>query len=177
MRLAQWIRESKPDVIHTWMLYANLVGALAARVLVMYLWFGESTTAPWTGALTNVAPCSSTVRVAFLSRKLPARIVCCSEASLRLHKKLGYATELLEVIPNGFDLEQAKPNPTAALSLREELGVPADAILIGIAARFHPHKDHCKLRSSRRPATQTITGGPLPTLRLDVHLQNPQLAE
>jgi len=51
--------------------------------------------------------------------------------------------KLLEVIPNGFDLEQAKPNPTAALSLREELGVPADAILIGIAARFHPHKDHC----------------------------------
>jgi len=32
LRLAQWIRESKPDVIHTWMYHANLVGALAARV-------------------------------------------------------------------------------------------------------------------------------------------------
>ncbi len=32
MRLAQWIRESKPDVIHTWMYHANLVGALAARL-------------------------------------------------------------------------------------------------------------------------------------------------
>ncbi len=38
MRLAQWIRESKPDVIHTWMYHANLV-------------------APWTLALTSVAPC------------------------------------------------------------------------------------------------------------------------
>jgi len=32
MRLARWIRESKPDVIHTWMYHANLVGALAARL-------------------------------------------------------------------------------------------------------------------------------------------------
>jgi glycosyltransferase involved in cell wall biosynthesis len=79
---------------------------------------------------------------AFLSRKLAARIVCCSEASLRTHKKLGYAAEKLEVIPNGFDLEQVKPDPAARASLREELGIPADTILIGIAARFHPHKDH-----------------------------------
>jgi len=26
--------------------------------------------------------------------------------------------------------------------VRKELGIPADAILIGIGARFHPHKDH-----------------------------------
>ena len=32
MRLARWIRDSKPDVIHTWMYHANLVGALAARL-------------------------------------------------------------------------------------------------------------------------------------------------
>jgi glycosyltransferase involved in cell wall biosynthesis len=68
--------------------------------------------------------------------------VFCSEASLRTHKKLNYAAEKLEVIPNGFDLEQVKPDPTARGSLREELGIPVDAIVIGIAARFHPHKDH-----------------------------------
>ncbi|HEV2103816.1 MAG TPA: glycosyltransferase, partial [Candidatus Acidoferrum sp.] len=32
MRLAQWIRESKPDVIHTWMYHANLIGSLAASL-------------------------------------------------------------------------------------------------------------------------------------------------
>src|ERR1700688_3854541 len=32
MRLAEWIRESKPDVIHTWMYHANLIGTLAARL-------------------------------------------------------------------------------------------------------------------------------------------------
>jgi glycosyltransferase involved in cell wall biosynthesis len=142
MRLAQWIRESKPDVIHTWMYHANLVGALAACLAgdVPVVWGIHHS------ALDPRIDKRRTMFVnhacAFLSRKLPARVVCCSEASLRLHKKLGYSTELLEVIPNGFDLEQAKPDPTAPVSLREELGVPADTILIGIAARFHPHKDH-----------------------------------
>src|SRR5262252_5449115 len=32
MRLARWIRQSKVDVIHTWMYHANLVGAFAARL-------------------------------------------------------------------------------------------------------------------------------------------------
>jgi len=48
---------------------------------------------------------------ALLSRKYAARIVCCSEASLRIHKELGYAADKLEVIPNGFDVERVKPNP------------------------------------------------------------------
>src|SRR5215475_14295829 len=32
MRLARWIRESRPDVIHTWMYHANFLGSLAARL-------------------------------------------------------------------------------------------------------------------------------------------------
>jgi glycosyltransferase involved in cell wall biosynthesis len=177
MRLAQWIRESKPDVIHTWMYHANLVGALAARVAgdVPVVWGIHHS------ALDPRIDKRRTMFVnracAFLSRKLPARIVCCSEASLRLHKKLGYATELLEVIPNGFDLEQAKPNPTAALSLREELGVPADAILIGIAARFHPHKDHCNFVQAAALLHKQLPEVHFLLCGLDVTWQNPQLAE
>jgi glycosyltransferase involved in cell wall biosynthesis len=177
MRLAQWIRESKPDVIHTWMYHANLVGALAARVAgdVPVVWGIHHS------ALDPRIDKRRTMFVnracAFLSRKLPARIVCCSEASLRLHKKLGYTTELLEVIPNGFDLEQAKPNPTAALSLREELGVPADAILIGIAARFHPHKDHCNFVKAAALLHKQLPEIHFLLCGLDVTWQNPHLAE
>jgi len=142
MRLAQWIRESKPDVIHTWMYHANLVGVLAARLAggVPVIWGIHN------GALDPRIDKRRTILVnracALLSQKFPARIVCCSEASLRIHKKLGYAAEKLQVIPNGFDLEEVKPDPTARASVRAELGIPAEALLIGIAARFHPLKDH-----------------------------------
>ncbi len=142
MRLAQWIRESKPDVIHTWMYHANLVGALAARLAgnVPVVWGIHHS------ALDPRIDKRRTMLVnricAFLSRKFPARIVCCSEASLCIHKNLRYAAEKMEVIPNGFDLEQVKPDPDARASVRQELGIPADVPLIGIAARFHPLKDH-----------------------------------
>src|SRR5260370_27230539 len=176
MRLAQWIRESKPDVMHPWMYHANLVGALAARLAhdVPVVW------AIHHNALDPRVDKRRTMLVnracAFLSRKFPAHIVCCSEASVRIHKKLSYDAEKLEVVPNGFDLEQVKPDPTARVSVREELGIPADALLIGIAARFHPQNDHRNLvRLSARlhkqmPDVHFLLCG------LDINWQNTRLA-
>jgi glycosyltransferase involved in cell wall biosynthesis len=176
IRLAKWIQESKPDVIHTWMYHANLVGALAARLAgdVPVIWgIHHSSLDPrvdkFRTRLVNRT-------CAFLSRKVPARIVCCSEASLREHKKLGYAADKLEVVPNGFDLEQVKPDPAARVSVRDELGIPADAFLIGMAARFHPHKDHRNfIRAAARLHEQ------MPDIHfllcgLDITWQNSQLA-
>jgi len=124
------------------MYHANLIGALAARVAVdvPVVWAihhnGFDPRVDKRRTMLVSRACAS------LSRKIPARIVCCSEAALQLHKALGYAPDKLEVIPNGFDLEQVKPDPAAHASLRDELGLTADAFLIGLAARFHPHKDH-----------------------------------
>jgi len=176
MRLARWIRESKPDVIHTWMYHANLVGALAARLAgdVPVVWGIHHT------ALDPRIDKRRTMFVnracALLSRAFPARIACCSEASLRIHKKIGYAGDKLEVIPNGVDLEQVKPDPAARASVREELGIPADVHLIGIAARFHPLKDHFNfVRAAARlhrqmPEIHFLLCG------LDITWQNSQLA-
>jgi glycosyltransferase involved in cell wall biosynthesis len=142
MLLAKWIRESKPDVIQTWMYHANLVGTLAARLAgnVPLVWgIHHSVLDPRVHKRRTILVNRT---CAFLSRKFPARIVCCSDESLRVHRELGYAHEKLELIPNGFDLEQGKPDSAARESLREELGIPANANLIGKAARFHPQKDH-----------------------------------
>lgn len=142
LRLAQWMRRSKPDVIHTWMYHSNLVGTVAACLA------GRSPIV-WAihhGVLDPRVDKRRTVLVnracALLSRKFPTRIVCCSQASLRTHQNLGYATEKLEVIPNGFDLQQVKPDPTARPSVREELRISSETLLIGMAARFHAVKDH-----------------------------------
>src|SRR5882762_11437741 len=75
MRLARWIRESKPDVVHAWMYHANFVGALAARLAcdVPVVW------AIHHNALDPRVDKRRTMLVnracAFLSRKFPARIV------------------------------------------------------------------------------------------------------
>lgn len=177
IRLAKWIRESKPDVIHTWMYHANLVGALAARLAggVPVVWgIHHSSLDPRVDKLRTMLVNRSCV---FLSRKVPDRIVCCSEASLREHKKLGYAAEKLEVVPNGFDLEQVKRDPIARVSVHRELGIPADTLLIGIAARFHPQKDHRNFIHAAARLHEQMPDVHFLLCGLNVTLQNSQLVE
>jgi glycosyltransferase involved in cell wall biosynthesis len=113
---------------------------------------------------------------AILSRRLPARIVCCSEAALLIHKDLHYAAEKMEVIPNGFDLEQVKPDAAARISVRQELGIPEDAPSIGIAARFHPLKDHFNFVSAAARLHKQIPEAHFLLCGLDITWQNSQLA-
>jgi glycosyltransferase involved in cell wall biosynthesis len=142
MRLARWIRDSRPDVIHTWMYHANLLGSLAARLAgnVPVVW------AIHHGTVDRRVDRRRTMLVnrvcGWFSNSLPARIVCCSEAAVRAHENLGYAGEKLEVVPNGFDMCHVRPDPSARASLRAELGLVPESLLVGIAARFHRQKDH-----------------------------------
>jgi glycosyltransferase involved in cell wall biosynthesis len=60
------------------------------------------------------------------------------------------------VIPNGFDLNVFRPDPAARLAVRAELGIDAEAVLIGLAARFDPQKDIGSfLRAAARVAAAT----------------------
>jgi glycosyltransferase involved in cell wall biosynthesis len=142
IRLARWIRESKAQVIQTWMYHANLMGGLAARLAggVPVVWgIHQADLDPrWNKRLTLwTAKCCGR-----LAARLARCVVFVSEASLQLHAQYGYAASRMEVIPNGFDLHQFRPDPSARLSLRRELGIPEDALVIGMASRFHPQKDH-----------------------------------
>jgi glycosyltransferase involved in cell wall biosynthesis len=142
LRLARLLRQDKVDIVQTWMYQADLVGALAARIAgrSSIIWGihstrldpeGETRLKRWT-----VQAC------AWASWHLPARIICCSEASRKDHAELGYATKKMMVIPNGADLVTFRPDPRARRSVREELGVGERTPLVGLAARFHPVKDH-----------------------------------
>jgi glycosyltransferase involved in cell wall biosynthesis len=54
---------------------------------------------------------------------------------------MGYSRRKMEWIGNGVDIERFRPNADAALRLRAELGIPAEAQVIGFVGRFHPVKD------------------------------------
>lgn len=142
VRLVQWLRKSRPQIVQTWMYHANLIGALAARLAgnmpIVWSIHQADLDRRWTKPLTVW----TAMRCARMSAWLPRCIVFVSQAALRLHTKLGYEAKRMEVIPNGFDLDTFKPDADAPLSLRKELGIPEDAPIIGMAARFHPQKDH-----------------------------------
>lgn len=141
LRLAQWLREDRPDVIQTWMYHADLIGGLAGKLAggIPVAWGIHQSDLSSEGnrwhTLQTIKAC------AYLSRWLPSRILCCSEASWQAHATLGYATEQMVVVPNGFDLRAFKPDSAARESVRAELQIPVDAPLIGLVSRFHPQKD------------------------------------
>jgi glycosyltransferase involved in cell wall biosynthesis len=48
----------------------------------------------------------------------------------------------MHLIPNGFDAESFRPDYSARLAVRRELGLTEDALIIGLVARWDPLKDH-----------------------------------
>jgi len=142
VNVARILRRVRPDVVQTWMYHSDLVGGLAARVA------GNPRVA-WGLHHSNLSPefnkrsTLMTVRAcAHLSSRLPSAIVCCAESTRRLHAEFGYDDAKMLVIPNGFDLDAFRPDPAARLTIRQELGLPDSALLMGMLARFHPYKDH-----------------------------------
>jgi glycosyltransferase involved in cell wall biosynthesis len=142
LKLAAWLRKSQPHVIQTWMYHADLIGGLAARLAGRsgVVWnIRHSELHPETDKRSTVW----TGRVcARLSRQLPRRIVCCSETSRKFHSKFGYAADRMQVILNGFDLHRFRSNPRQRAEVREALGIPQSAPVVGLIARKHPVKDH-----------------------------------
>ena len=141
VRLSRWLRQSSPNVVQTWMYHADLIGGLAAKFSgdPPVIWGIRNSTL---GRQSRKSTALTVKLCARLSRWVPTKIVCCSVASREIHEQLGYNPKKMLVIPNGFDLSSFKPDNEARFSLRRELGLPSDALLIGFVARFDPQKDH-----------------------------------
>jgi glycosyltransferase involved in cell wall biosynthesis len=164
-RLSRSLRKSRPDLIQTWMYHADLLGGIAARLAGGFpvVWgVHHSNLALQANKRTTIW---TAMACAWLSRYLPIRIVCCAEASRRLHAELGYAAEKLQVIHNGFDLAAFQPDETARLSVRRELGISDTALLTGLVGRFDRQKDHgnfvqtAAIVSARFPEAQFLLCG------------------
>lgn len=140
-QLAAVIRRDAPHVVQTWLYHADLVGLLAAKVARarVVVWNVQCSDMDmrryrWTSRWTRRM-------LATLSRA-PAAVVVNSEAGRRAHERLGYRPRRWVMIPNAVDLERFRPDPEARESVRRELGLPLDARLVGMVARYDPMKDH-----------------------------------
>jgi glycosyltransferase involved in cell wall biosynthesis len=140
IRLARHLRRIRPAIVQTWMDHSNLIGGLASRLAcrARVVWGIHHSNHDHSKRSTRgaVGVCG------MLSRRLPSRVICCSEHARTLYARRGFAEEKLTVIPNGFDTDAFRPDPQARLNVRRELGLPPDAILVGLVARHDPIKDH-----------------------------------
>lgn len=142
LKLAGRLRQDRPDLIQTWMYHADLVGALAAKIAgrIPIVWGVHHSNLSYRhNKKTTLLTAQMCAR---LSGYLPSKIVCCSQASERIHAQLGYDRSKMVVIPNGFDLDTFTPNTNAPKAIRKQLGLAQETFLVGLVARLDPQKDH-----------------------------------
>ncbi|ABA88769.1 glycosyltransferase, WbnK-like family [Syntrophotalea carbinolica DSM 2380] len=141
-KLIHMFRKDKPQLVQTWMYHADLAGGLAAKLAgnIPVVWnIRHSNLDPEVDKKTTVWTAKVCSRI---SSVLPHKIICCAEKAKNIHVKLGYDAKKIVVIPNGFDLSQFSFDTHAKDSIRAELSIPNDSIVIGLVARYHPQKDH-----------------------------------
>jgi glycosyltransferase involved in cell wall biosynthesis len=146
-KLWRKLRFWSPNVVHTWLYYADLVGGLAARLagIKNIIWGIHSTQVPQ-GPLSVIRILIFICSV--LSRWIPLKIICCAQAARDFHVRLGYQADKMIVVENGYDLAVFKPSQEIGKSTRIDLGIAADAIVVGAVGRFDPLKDYKNLMAA-----------------------------
>jgi glycosyltransferase involved in cell wall biosynthesis len=141
IRLTRRLRTIRPQVVHTWLYRADFIGGLAARLA------GVPCVA-WTirhGNLDVDKNKRSTLAVVWLCARLstwvPTSVLSCSEQARRVHIRRGYNPEKIVVVPNGFDLSVFRPDEAARRTVRAELNIEPQTLLIGWIGRFHAQKN------------------------------------
>ena len=129
--LARHIRRLRPAVVHTWLFAANAYGRAAARWEHMpHLVASERSVDPW-----------KKVHQWWIDRRLARvtdAIVVNSQGVRDFYVQHGLPAEKFRVIANG--VEPARPSTVDRARLLAELGLPANARLIGGIGRLWPQK-------------------------------------
>ena len=141
-KLCASIIKFKPDLVHTWMYHANLIGGLAAKIsnVKKILWSIHH------NDLSTVHNKLSTIFIAkagaCFSYLIPEKVICVSKDVVKKHIDFGYQEKKMIFIPNGIDVLEFSKIPNARQLLFNNFNFTDDAILIGFPSRFNPIKNH-----------------------------------
>lgn len=143
-QLAAIIRSEKPDIVQSWMYYADLTALLALqlsgrRKQTKLIWGVRCSDMrldlyrPWL---------RFAVRLAARLSGLPDIVSVNSAAGQVAHEALGYQPKRWALVHNGIELERFKPDADARRRIRAEFGLADDAPLIACLARNDAMKDY-----------------------------------
>ena len=176
-KLNDLLQQSQPDIIQGWMYHANTAAIFGRQALsrrVPLIWNIRHT--PYDlkteKKLTNML-----IRLGRWTSRVPNHIIYNSNISVEKHEALKYKSTQRSVIPNGFDLAIFKPSPIAYNTLRDELDLARDTLVIGMVARYHPMKDHvnfvraAKILHAQYPDVHFVLAG------RDIDLNNVKLMQ
>ncbi len=140
LSLIRYLRAKRPTILQTWLYHADFFGTAATFFAKPehLIWNVRSSEIDKPGVARSARYMARLL--AMLSRR-PDAIVINSQDGQRYHEGIGYRPKQWINIPNGVDLERFSPRRNERAMLRDRLGLPADAAIVGLVARYHPMKD------------------------------------
>jgi glycosyltransferase involved in cell wall biosynthesis len=125
----------------TWMYHADLLGTLAAPL-------SGSPPVVWCLRCSKLDlarhPRLTRWTIAALARlsRQPAAVAHNSRVGRKAHADFGYRPRRWAYLPNGFDLDEWRPDEADRVVVRRELGFANGHNVVGLVARIDPEKDH-----------------------------------
>lgn len=154
-QLAKLLRRERPTIIQTWLYHADFLGLLGAEIARFrnIVWNVRCSDMDLTRYSLRAR---SVLRVLSTLSNRPRAVLFNSEAGMRHHLRIGYRPKLALVIPNGFEEPSFTNEARVRISVRRELGLPDDALVIGMVARYDPMKDQATFLEAAAQALQTL---------------------
>ncbi|GAA5632050.1 putative glycosyltransferase EpsF [Acinetobacter calcoaceticus] len=139
-KLSKLLKKLDPDVVQTWMYHADFLGGLAAkRLRIKKIIWGIRTTDVTKGASKLTILLRGIC--AKLSYIVPTHIVCAANVARNVHVDAGYDASKMHVVPNGFELDKLVATEQDRISIRKEIDLSEEDIVIGSVGRFNVVKN------------------------------------
>jgi glycosyltransferase involved in cell wall biosynthesis len=143
--LIKLLRSLKPDIVQTWLVHADFLGSIAARLAGI-------NNILWNVRYSNIEIGKAKLTTIFiikilsiLSYLIPKFIIIVSKKAKKIYKIVGYNKKIFKFIPNGYDLSILKINKLQKINFRKKIKIKKNITLIGNVARYDPQKDHLNL--------------------------------
>lgn len=140
-RLVRLLRKERPTVLHSYLGVPNILAAALKPLL-------PGTRIVWGVRASNVdlSRYDWLSRLVYALERRLARFADLISANSRAGKRHAVANDFPEdkivVIPNGIDTDYFRPDPEGRRRVRSAWGLGENEILVGLAARLDPMKDH-----------------------------------
>ncbi len=135
----------KPNIVQTWLVHADFLGGIAARLVGIkkIIWnVRYSDIEVGKSKLSTILILKILARLSYI---IPNFIIIVSKKAQKIYQKKGYDKNKLKFIPNGYDLSFLKVNKLQKRNFKSKMNIKKKIPLIGNVARYDPQKDHSNL--------------------------------
>lgn len=158
LRFARLIRRRRPAVVQGWMYHANVFAFLALRLAGR-----RGTRLIWGIYNSDIYGNQSTWKNLGQFGKLLSPyvdgVVYNAEQARDFHRSFGFREPRSLVIPNCLDTRKFRRDPASRATVRRELGIPEDAVVVLTLARVDPMKDWAGVLEAVRDIPGVVTVG------------------